>query len=262
MRSPLKATIAVATTATIASAAIAPVHAHAIEIAPPNAAVEQLNELANRRVAVGPLQATLGQIAGVIAASGVGIAAIALAVEAVKWRIDEESPKEGAGSWCGTLDLEAELYQRVIAHPAQYAVAGGSSNFVPDGTYSYALVDATGDRKPELLLRQNGTEINPVTVFTVRDYTIVSMKTPLDDGASSGGGFRATVFGSVDGTGLYQLTRSAGEAMHTLRTLKLGNGNLEETARQEVPATGGLPQNVKPLKWCSSSDSSCLRNAN
>lgn len=100
--------------------------------------------------------------------------------------------------------ISLDLYRHVIENPASYPVKG-DADFVARGNYSYALVEATGDDHPELLLMVHGRESSPISVFTIEDGSLVQAEGVLIDGAPGGGGLRLRVKGSISGAGLYQI---------------------------------------------------------
>ena len=100
--------------------------------------------------------------------------------------------------------LSLDLYRRVIESPESFPVKG-DADFVARGNYSYALIEATGDDHPELLLMVHARESLPISVFTIEDESLVQADGVLIDGAPGGGGFRLRVKGSISGSGLYQI---------------------------------------------------------
>ncbi|MGO2865879.1 hypothetical protein [Corynebacterium casei] len=100
--------------------------------------------------------------------------------------------------------LSLDLYRRVIESPESFPVKG-DADFVARGNYSYALIEATGDDHPELLLMVHARESSPISVFTIEDESLVHADGVLIDGAPGGGGLRLRVKGSISGSGLYQI---------------------------------------------------------
>lgn len=100
--------------------------------------------------------------------------------------------------------LSLDLYRHVIENPASYPVKG-DAYFVARGDYSYALVEATGDDHPDLLLMVHGRESSPISVFTIQDESLVQADGVLIVGAPGGGGLRLRAKGSISGAGLYQI---------------------------------------------------------
>ncbi|MGO1903754.1 MAG: hypothetical protein ACTIA3_12425 [Corynebacterium casei] len=100
--------------------------------------------------------------------------------------------------------LSLDLYRRVIESPESFPVKG-DADFVARGNYSYALIEATGDDHPELLLMVHARESSPISVFTIEDESLVHADGVLIDGALGGGGLRLRVKGSISGSGLYQI---------------------------------------------------------
>ena len=258
MRHPSKIAIAVVGSAAIASGTITPANAQQEMSSSIQAQLEavlngssagqfaDLGELVNRPVNFGAVSVTVGQIAAVLAATAVGATTLGLVLPeiiGVKPGPDGSSP-----------------YEQIIANPKKYARGGGSTYFEPNGDYNYALVEATGDDSPELLLHAAGTEINPVTVFTIRNGRAVAMRDTLEFGATSAGGYRAGVYESASGKGVYQLTGYSLKPVHNLRLMKLGRNNLQAAGDTDWDWRRSKPADAEKIKWCKTSEKSCLGN--
>lgn len=152
-----------------------------------------------------------------------------------------------------------ENYQQVIADPSQFPVTA-PARYEPDGTYSYALVEATSDSSPELLLRTNSAEFSPVTVFTTDQSSseLVQSEDVLLAGAASAGGSRTQVAASRAGDGLYQFdylsTRPIGQT--TLYGLD-GTALTEIGSPTDFPWQEPLPDHLE-IQWRDSTDPSGL----
>ena len=120
------------------------------------------------------------------------------------------APERDAGSERPSLgtDWQSE-YEWVLSHPGDYAV-NSAAQYTPDGTYEYALVEATGGGTPELLLAVGGSDTTPVIVFTIGEDGKARASTDvLVMGAPGNGGGRLAVWASAGGRGVYQISGSS-----------------------------------------------------
>lgn len=171
-----------------------------------------------------------------------------------------ESNSDDVGGKAGIAEGQPHPYEEVIANPSRYARPGGSYYFEPNGKYQYAIVEATGDSSPELLLQQMGTEINPVTVFTVRNGRAVAMENTLEAGAASAGGYRAGVAGATNGVGLYAYRGLSLNPNHELQRYTIRGTKLQAGEKSSYAATKELPASAMLLQWCSTLNQTCLTN--
>lgn len=111
--------------------------------------------------------------------------------------------------YAAVLDT-AETYNFDVANPA-----GIEMEYLPNGDYNYALVEATGGGAPELLLSQwsadeHSNRFARVLVFSVDSGSLTQASNGLTYGAAGAGGYRAGVDASQLGLGLYQSQWTSG----------------------------------------------------
>lgn len=125
------------------------------------------------------------------------------------------------------------MYATVFADPSAIPV-NSAARYSPKGTYSYAFVEATGDDKPEMLLRVDSAEFSPVIVLTTDSKgAVVPSEEVLIAGAASVGGTRAAVAASASGNGVYQIdSRSLSRNANSQRFL-LDGGHLVPDSQEE-----------------------------
>ena len=125
----------------------------------------------------------------------------------------EQTVAQTAVDWqseyAGVLD-KTDTYDFDVPNPA-----GIETEFVPNGDFDYALVEATGGGAPELLLSQwsidsYSNRFARVLVFSVDSGTLTQVSNGLTYGAAGAGGFRAGVDASQLGLGVYQSQWSSG----------------------------------------------------
>lgn len=102
-----------------------------------------------------------------------------------------------------------------VPNPSGFDVA-----YVPNGEYSYALVEANGGGAPELLLSsmsvdEYSSRFARVLVFSTDSGSLESSDQALISGAAGAGGSRVSVEASQLGRGLYQNQWSSGAAIST-----------------------------------------------
>lgn len=152
-----------------------------------------------------------------------------------------------------------EEYAQILANPSIYPVSE-AAQYVPNGTYSYALVEATSDSTPDLLLRVNSAEYSPVLVFTFDENTQTATQAEgvFIDGASGVGGDRSRIRASNSGIGIYQVDwNSLREiAQSTLYGIQ-GNTLTKISAPEEFIFANSMPDHHE-ISWISVNDLSGL----
>lgn len=124
-----------------------------------------------------------------------------------------------------------------------------ASRFHPTGTHSYALVEATGDGTPDLLLRINGEEFSRVLLYTLGDSgEPVASTDYLLDGAAGAGGSRARVLASASGAGVYEISHQSVHPEGTSRLYRLEGGSLRIVDERTVEALSTPPDHVE-ITW-------------
>ena len=116
----------------------------------------------------------------------------------------------------------AALYREVLANPMEYFdhLEDGRAEGV---AFEYALVDATNDEIPELLVRASGPAEQWNGVFEVMAFSVsddgdelIVPSVWLNEGVAGTGGFRGTVFASSYGDGLLVSETSSGTGEGTV----------------------------------------------
>lgn len=116
----------------------------------------------------------------------------------------------------------AALYREVLANPMEYFdhLEDGRAEGV---AFEYALVDATNDEIPELLVRASGPAeqwngVSEVMAFSVSDDgdELIVPSVWLNEGVAGTGGFRGAVFASSYGDGLLVSETSSGTGEGTV----------------------------------------------
>lgn len=149
----------------------------------------------------------------------------------------------------------ADAFQQVLAAPATHPV-NSAAEYSPTGTYSYAIVEATSDSSPEMLLRVNSREFSPVLVFTSGDTPdeLVRSTDVLIQGAAGVGGSRARLVASQSGAGIHQIDhhslRPTGRS--TLYSLQ-GTSLRQSSAPVEFTLETPLPDH-QDIIWYESTD--------
>lgn len=150
-------------------------------------------------------------------------------------------------------------YMEILANPSSYSISD-AAQYVPNGTYSYAVVEATSDSIPELLLRVNSAEYSPVLVFTYDDdtKTAVQAEGAFIDGASGAGGARSRIRASNSGVGIYQVDwNSLREiAQNTLYGIQ-DNTLTKVSGPEEFVFANSMPDHHE-ISWISVSDKTGL----
>lgn len=166
----------------------------------------------------------------------------------------EPSPQneEGEGDWMSE-------YEYVIAHPTEYTFET-EALVEPTGSYSYALVEATGDDVPELLLQQDSSEFAPVLVFTIGDDGKAHPSTNvLIDGVRSAGGSRAAIFASATGEGLYQESHNGMRPEVDFQLYSVDGDTLTKVGAPEEAHIEAIPEKYQEVTWTSTTDPSALQ---
>lgn len=148
-----------------------------------------------------------------------------------------------------------DAYFKVLENPSVYPVHN-AEDYELDGKFRYALVEATGDEIPELLLQVGGKEYSPVIVFAYKESTneAKQIQEVLIRGASGAGGHRLQVWASRSGNGLYQIENHSiqPEALSTLfvvNTMALVAASPEENFDINYPL-----EDHHPVVWFASDD--------
>lgn len=153
--------------------------------------------------------------------------------------------------------LSLDLYRRVIESPESFPVKG-DADFVARGNYSYALVEATGDDPPELLLMTDGMEFSPVSVFTTEGDRLVQAEGVLIDGAAGAGGQRLRVKGSNSGVGLYQIDHHSLSEDGQSTLFGFTDGQLSRAEEPSFFKLASPPSDHHDIEWFDTEDPSGL----
>lgn len=153
--------------------------------------------------------------------------------------------------------LSLDLYLRVIESPESFPVKG-DADFVARGNYSYALVEATGDDHPELLLMTDGMEFSPVSVFTTEGDRLVQAEGVLMDGAAGAGGQRLRVKGSISGAGLYQVDHHSISVEGQSTLYGFEEGSISPVQEPETFLLANPLPDHHEIEWFDTEDSSGL----
>lgn len=164
-----------------------------------------------------------------------------------------EGPSVGAG-W------QSE-YEWVINHPSDYPV-NSAAQYTPDGTYEYALVEATGGGTPELLLAVGGSDTSPVIVFTIGDDGKARASTDvLVMGAPGNGGGRLAVWASEGDNGVYQISGSSLGKESVSELFTLSGTSLSGGAKESFPSDSHLTDHLL-IDWIPVSNPQPLHDGN
>lgn len=99
-----------------------------------------------------------------------------------------------------------EAFSRVLNNPGAYP-PNPAAEYTPTGTYSYALVEATGDSTPELLLKIDSREYSPVLLFVVENGQAIPTAENIIAGHAASGGFYTKIAASRGGRGVYEVNQ-------------------------------------------------------
>lgn len=165
-----------------------------------------------------------------------------------------EGEAENAADW-------RTEYEWILSHPGDYPV-NAAAQYTPDGTYDYALVEATGGGTPELLLAVGGSDTTPVIVFTIGDDGKARASTDvLMMGAPGNGGGRLAVRASASGRGVYQISGSSLGKESVSELFTLHGTSLSGGAKETFPSEGHLPDH-QLIDWIPVSNPQPLRDGN
>lgn len=165
-----------------------------------------------------------------------------------------EGEAENAADW-------RTEYEWVLSHPGDYPV-NAAAQYTPDGTYEYALVEATGGGTPELLLAVGGSDTTPVIVFTIGDDGKARASTDvLMMGAPGNGGGRLTVLASAGGRGVYQISGSSLGKESVSELFTLHGTSLSGGTKENFPSDGLLPDH-QLIDWIPVSNPQPLHDGN
>ncbi|WP_311389522.1 hypothetical protein [Corynebacterium haemomassiliense] len=165
-----------------------------------------------------------------------------------------EGEAENAADW-------RTEYEWVLSHPGNYPV-NAAAQYTPDGTYEYALVEATGGGTPELLLAVGGSDTTPVIVFTIGDDGKARASTDvLMMGAPGNGGGRLAVRASASGRGVYQISGSSLGKESVSELFALNGTSLSGGTKENFPSDGLLPDH-QLIDWIPVSNLQPLHDGN
>lgn len=165
-----------------------------------------------------------------------------------------EGEAENAADW-------RTEYEWILSHPGDYPV-NAAAQYTPDGTYDYALVEATGGGTPELLLAVGGSDTTPVIVFTIGDDGKARASTDvLMMGAPGNGGGRLTVLASAGGRGVYQISGSSLGKESVSERFTLSGTSLSGGAKESFPSDSHLPDHLL-IDWIPVSNPQPLHDGN
>lgn len=201
------------------------------------------------------------QLIGAVGGLAVLVGAIVGIVKVVQGKNNGEDPgnpannsKPGNSGAAGNL---GSPWEPVLANPSKYWDKGSMYSFVPNGKYEYAIVEATGDSTPELLLRQGGTEVGPVYLLTLRNNVPVRLTPNLEDGASTAGGYRGSVWASKSGNGVWQATGVRNTPNTEYKRMNVRGNRLSVTETASMHYSKDHPD-VQKANWCPVTNRSCL----
>ena len=165
-----------------------------------------------------------------------------------------EGEAENAADW-------RTEYEWILSHPGDYPV-NAAAQYTSDGTYEYALVEATGGGTPELLLAVGGSDTTPVIVFTIGDDGKARASTDvLMMGAPGNGGGRLTVLASAGGRGVYQISGSSLGKESVSELFALNGTSLSGGTKENFPSDGLLPDH-QLIDWIPVSNLQPLHDGN
>lgn len=162
--------------------------------------------------------------------------------------MDEPSAVDWQSEYAKVLD-KADTYEFDVANPA-----GIDMEFVPNGDFQYALVEATGGGAPELLLSQWSVDsysnrFARALLFSVDSGSLVQASNGLTYGAAGAGGFRAGVEASQLGLGLYQSQWSSGTGDGESVWCLLNGETLETEGEPQGYRATSLPRLHLTIDW-------------
>lgn len=176
----------------------------------------------------------------------------------------DTAPEEATVEEPETTSAAAQIdyraaYAEVLANPGAYP-PNPAARYEPTGTYSYALVEATGDDIPDLLLRVDSKEFSPVLLLKVdSNGTVVASTDVVLDGAAGAGGSRSEVFGSREGSGIYEVSsQSLRPEGRGQRYLLEGTSLVRSGEPQTFNKANGTPADYFSPNWLDTTDPSGL----
>lgn len=166
---------------------------------------------------------------------------------------DASSAVDWQSEYASVLD-KADTFDFDVPNPA-----GTEVEFVPNGDFQYALVEATGGGAPELLLSQMSIDAYSnhfarVLVFSVDSGSLVQASNGLTYGAAGAGGFRAGVEASQLGLGLYQSQWYSGTGDGESVWCVLDGDSLETEGEPRGIRSTSLPRLHLVVDWTPISD--------
>lgn len=154
----------------------------------------------------------------------------------------------------------AKTYGEVLDDPTKYPYKP-VEGFEPDGDYSYALVEATGDDFPELLLKHNRkSSWEIVTVFSqAPGKELIASRESLGYGAASAGGGRYDVLASATGDRLYYASRQSVSPTASIQGYVIKDGDLVKDGPENTAmALSKYDNEHLQVTWQPSTDRSLL----
>ncbi|MCT1425855.1 hypothetical protein [Corynebacterium sanguinis] len=156
----------------------------------------------------------------------------------------------------GNLSARRTALSEILDSLGPYS-ADPSSRFAPDGTYSYAIVEASGDNEPDMAVKVNAPEFSRVYLATApAGETPVLGTSYLVHGAAGVGGSRSWVSASNSGQGLWETVGQSVQPMSTSKLYAPEGKTLVPTGREIT--TRGLGEDQYEIQWIDSTDRSGL----
>lgn len=152
----------------------------------------------------------------------------------------------------------AALYRDALSNPGQFEV-NDAARYTPDGSYSYAVVEATGDDSPDLLLRVNSAEFSPVILLTSNGSQVVGSTEVLLDGAASDS-TSISVHADRKGRGVFENTWKNGDptdesyTQGTSSLWALSGTQLEPVQTAHLTEQTDPNPDVLPVVWYDADD--------
>lgn len=161
----------------------------------------------------------------------------------------EETTSESPTSEVSDVEILAETYGKILDNPFPY-LDENNMGLRPDGTYSYALHDATGDGLPELFFRANGDDMyGQVRIASSEDGKNARLTENYHlDGQSPASGAVHKFFAAENGDGFYvtniiSVVSGINTSLYRLEgntTVKVGESGYQETVDKT---------NLKDMMW-------------
>ncbi|WP_145961660.1 hypothetical protein [Corynebacterium renale] len=160
-----------------------------------------------------------------------------------------EETTSAASSEVSDVEILAETYGKILDNPFPY-LDENNMGLRPDGTYSYALHDATGDGLPELFFRANGDNMyGQVRIASSEDGKNARLTENYHlDGQSPASGATHKFFAAENGDGFYitnliSVVSGINSSHYRLEgntTVKVGESGYQETVDKT---------NLKDMMW-------------